>query len=197
MLKGNVLILNKFWQPMYLVSLEEAINILFQERGKIILEDYGLLDLDDWLNYSEIILSENNNLSYIQTKTKRLIKPSIILMHNNHYQPRIEISFSRKLIEIRDNNTCQYCGKKLSRHNKTIDHVIPKSKGGQNTWENVVLCCRKCNRKKGDKTPEEANMKLINKPKKPKLIEMMIKKINNSDEKEMKMWLKFLNKAII
>ena len=195
MLKGSVLVLNKFWQPLYLVSFEEGINLLFQGRGKIVLEDYGLLDLNDWLEYSEIILEERKDLKYIRTKTKRLIKPNIILMHNNHYQPRIEVSFSRKLIEIRDKGKCQYCGKKLSKSEKTIDHVIPKSRGGENSWENVVLCCKKCNKKKGDKTPEEANMKLLNKPKKPKLIEMLIKKIENNPEYQG--WIKFLNKPII
>jgi len=195
MLKGEVLVLNKFWQPLYLISIEEGVNLIFQERGKIVLEDYGLLDLNDWLSYSEIILEEKKDLKYIKTKTKKLIKPYVIIMHENSYQPRIEISFSRKLIEVRDRGRCQYCGKKLSGKDKTIDHIIPKSRGGQNKWENVVLCCKKCNKKKGNKTPEEVGMKLLKEPKKPKLIEMILKKIES--KKEFEIWIKFLEKPII
>jgi len=68
----------------------------------------------------------------------------------------------------RDQNKCQYCAKEEESKVLTIDHVLPRSKGGKNTWENLVAACKKCNQKKGDRTPKEANMKLLRKPKKPK-----------------------------
>ena len=68
----------------------------------------------------------------------------------------------------RDQNTCQYCSKEEESRVLTIDHVVPRSKGGKNTWENLVTACKKCNQKKGNKTPKEANMKLLREPKRPK-----------------------------
>ena len=75
---------------------------------------------------------------------------------------------SRKNILSRDKNQCQYCGIIEAPNDMTIDHVIPRSRGGGNTWSNLVTCCKKCNQKKRDRTPEEANMNLLNKPRRPK-----------------------------
>jgi 5-methylcytosine-specific restriction endonuclease McrA len=75
---------------------------------------------------------------------------------------------SRKNILWRDKNQCQYCGVIEPPNDMTIDHVIPRSRGGGNTWSNLVTCCKKCNQKKRDRTPEEANMSLLNKPRRPK-----------------------------
>ena len=75
---------------------------------------------------------------------------------------------SRKNILWRDKNQCQYCGVIETPNDMTIDHVIPRSRGGGNTWSNLVTCCKKCNQKKRDRTPEEANMSLLNKPRRPK-----------------------------
>tara|TARA_R100001591_G_scaffold115659_2_gene131484 strand:+ start:272 stop:805 length:534 start_codon:yes stop_codon:yes gene_type:complete len=78
------------------------------------------------------------------------------------------VSASRREIILRDNNTCQYCNLELPSEKLTLDHIMPKSKGGKNTWDNLVASCKKCNQKKGNRTPEQANMKLINKPVRPK-----------------------------
>ena len=75
---------------------------------------------------------------------------------------------SRNNILWRDKNQCQYCGVVESPKEMTIDHVVPRSRGGENTWTNLVTCCKKCNQKKGNRTPEEVNMSLLNKPIKPK-----------------------------
>jgi 5-methylcytosine-specific restriction endonuclease McrA len=78
--------------------------------------------------------------------------------------PYKKIILSRKNILRRDNHKCQYCG---STVNLTVDHIIPKSKGGEDTWENLVTACIRCNNRKGDRTPEESKMCLISRPKKP------------------------------
>ena len=75
---------------------------------------------------------------------------------------------SRNNILWRDKNQCQYCGVIESPRDMTIDHVIPRSRGGENTWSNLVTCCKRCNQKKGNRTPDEANMSLLNKPVKPR-----------------------------
>ena len=75
---------------------------------------------------------------------------------------------SRSNIIWRDKNKCQYCAKEEESKVLTIDHVLPHSKGGKNTWENLVTACKKCNQKKGNRTPKEAHMRLLKKPTKPK-----------------------------
>lgn len=79
--------------------------------------------------------------------------------------PYREVSTSRKNIFKRDDYTCQYCEIKLDSETATVDHVLPRCRGGKHEWKNVVTCCLKCNRKKGDKTPNEANMPLRKTPK--------------------------------
>lgn len=79
--------------------------------------------------------------------------------------PYREVSTSRKNIFKRDDYTCQYCEIKLDSETATVDHVLPRCRGGKHEWQNVVTCCLRCNRKKGDKTPNEANMPLRKTPK--------------------------------
>jgi len=81
--------------------------------------------------------------------------------------------FSRKNIHRRDKHICQYCSVILPENQGTLDHVIPRSRGGLNTWQNLVCCCVKCNTKKGNRTPNEANMKLLSIPKEPKSLHKM------------------------
>lgn len=78
------------------------------------------------------------------------------------------VQLTRKNIAIRDNNECQYCGKHLSNAEQTLDHVTPASKGGKNTWQNLVVACKPCNHYKADNTPEQAGMILLKLPVKPK-----------------------------
>lgn len=105
--------------------------------------------------------------SFIQIKTPSGIfnLPKHIVLKKYVYIPRREFSPTRKNIFRRDDHTCQYCSCKLDNTNATIDHVMPRSRGGKHRWENVVSCCLKCNRKKGDRTPQEANMPLMIVPK--------------------------------
>jgi 5-methylcytosine-specific restriction endonuclease McrA len=90
--------------------------------------------------------------------------PLVIKLRDYVPIPYNGVVFTRKNIFLRDNYTCQYCGK---TKNLTIDHVIPKSKGGEDVWENVVSCCVRCNNKKGDRMPEEEGMKLMGTPYRP------------------------------
>lgn len=82
--------------------------------------------------------------------------------------PHQKVAFNRKNVFRRDDNTCQYCS--LKSNDLTLDHVIPRSRGGGTSWENVVACCQQCNAKKRDRTPEEANMLLKRKPVAPKFM---------------------------
>jgi len=88
-----------------------------------------------------------------------------------------EVPWSKVNVHVRDNYTCQYCGKKLHKNKVTIDHVIPRAQGGKNGWENCVTACFDCNNKKEDRTPSQANMSLLKKPFKPTIMEFMLRKV--------------------
>tara|TARA_R100000664_G_scaffold31268_1_gene44720 strand:+ start:649 stop:1173 length:525 start_codon:yes stop_codon:yes gene_type:complete len=94
--------------------------------------------------------------------------PSVIVLKNIVKFISNGIKPSRSNVIWRDNNTCQYCRTEYKSSELTIDHVMPRSRGGENTWTNLVTCCKKCNQKKRDRTPEEARMKLLKKPVQPK-----------------------------
>src|ERR671939_1036393 len=90
--------------------------------------------------------------------------PSVIRLLEYRRIPHQTRALSRKNILLRDRNTCQYCGTALGSSELTLDHVIPRSRGGQSTWENLVACCHGCNRRKGSQSPAEAGMKLLREP---------------------------------
>ena len=93
--------------------------------------------------------------------------PEIILLANYNRVPRHEAPFTRRNLFLRDDHTCQYCGRRHPTQNLSIDHVIPRSRGGRTTWENCVIACVPCNARKGNRLLNEARMKLITKPRRP------------------------------
>ena len=115
------------------------------------------------------IISANSNKK-INSVYHTFDYPSIVRLGFFVKVPYKKIILSRKNILRRDNHKCQYCGVMT---NLTVDHVIPKSKGGDDTWENLTTACIRCNNKKGDKTPDEANLRLTNIPKRPSYITFM------------------------
>ena len=90
--------------------------------------------------------------------------PSVIRLLEYRRIPHQTRALSRKNILLRDRNTCQYCGEVLPSSELTLDHVVPRSRGGASTWENLVACCHPCNRQKGNQFPTEADMKLMREP---------------------------------
>ena len=113
----------------------------------------------------EYFSEEIDSFIPISTPSGIFKMPRHIILKKYVYIPRREFSPTRKNIFRRDNNCCQYCSCPLNVENATVDHVLPRSKGGKHKWDNVVACCLKCNRKKGNRTPQEANMELLTIPK--------------------------------
>lgn len=142
-LNTRVLILNQTYEPLAICRLDKAIILTFLQKADVV------------SNYKNITINSSN---------KSFAVPSIIKLNRYVKMPYKKIEFSRRNILKRDNHTCQYCGSKSSL---TVDHVHPKSRGGQDTWENLTTACVKCNNKKGNRTPKEANMVLISEPYKP------------------------------
>ena len=116
-----------------------------------------------WSGRANIV--ENYNIGPITDKKY----PAVIILKSYISKRKISIPCNRKNVFWRDKYICQYCGKKFSYGNLTMDHVIPKSKGGHRTWDNIVSACHKCNNRKGSKTPNEANMYPLTKPVSPNI----------------------------
>ena len=94
--------------------------------------------------------------------------PRVIRLLTYDRLPRQKVKFNRRNIFARDGNRCQYCGKRFATSELSLDHVVPRSRGGRATWENIVCACLKCNVRKGGRTPREAGMRLIREPVEPR-----------------------------
>ena len=164
MLNGKVLVLNQNYEPITICNARRAVVLTY-------------------LGKAEIICTVENKV--IRSVYRTFEYPSVVRLVIFVRVPFKKIILSRKNIIRRDNHRCQYCG--IST-NLTIDHIIPKSKGGEDSWENLTAACIKCNNKKGDRTPEEAKMQLYNKPKKPSHI-TFIKNFAGKIDKDWKPYL--------
>ena len=164
MLEGNVLVLNKSWAAVHIASARRAMTLLYMDAARAVHpHHYSLHGFEDWVRLSQNGLGGQ----YIHTPSLRIRVPEVILLTLCNGFIHHEVRFSRQSIFDRDKCTCQYCGKHLPRAQLTIDHVVPQSRGGGDTWENLVLACLHCNVRKGNRTPDEANMPLLIRPYKP------------------------------
>jgi 5-methylcytosine-specific restriction endonuclease McrA len=135
--------LDASWRPVEIIPATEALIM-------------------DILNKCNVVETWDRTVS---TPRQIFKLPSVIVLKDFTLSSKHKIKCTRKNVLLRDQNTCQYCGD--THYCMTIDHVIPKSKGGKFDWNNLVTSCEKCNQKKGDRTPEAANMKLLSKPEVP------------------------------
>ena len=111
-----------------------------------------------------VAMTEEENGHFLHSARVAMRLPSVIRLLEYRRIPHQSRALSRKNILLRDRNTCQYCATVLPSSDLTLDHVIPRSRGGSSTWENLVACCHSCNRRKGNQTPLESGMKLMREP---------------------------------
>jgi 5-methylcytosine-specific restriction endonuclease McrA len=142
-LNRNVLVLNQNYEPIAICNVKKAIILVYLGKAEIVEH----LDIE------------------VRAVSFSMPFPSVVRLQIYIYRPYTPIILSRKNILCRDRHTCQYCGKKNLP--LTVDHVIPKQFGGKHVWENLVCACIRCNNRKGNRTPEQVNMRLLKKPKKP------------------------------
>lgn len=176
---ASVLVLNKSWMPIDVTSVYEAVCKVCRARPRARFVDpdtYATYDFDSWVDTWEdaIRASEIAADKVMESPCLAFRLPEVILLTEyNGFGPDSSpgprrLVFSRRNIYLRDRNTCQYCGKRFHTNDLNLDHVVPKSKGGQMTWQNIVLSCIACNDKKRNRTPKEAGMSLVRKPMVPK-----------------------------
>ena len=174
-LQNKVLVLNKGWHPIAIVSLERAMRLVSDDyakddpKARIIdpTQDFRLFTWKDW---SLLKAAEGEAVIRGARNAHRI--PEIIVLSRYNKFPHKIAKMNRRTIYHRDGNQCQYCGEKPKLSELSIDHLIARSRGGKTTWENCVLACTNCNRRKGAKTMQEARMTFFHpgyKPTKPKV----------------------------
>jgi 5-methylcytosine-specific restriction endonuclease McrA len=169
MLDAHVLVLNRSWIAINVATARRALALLYQGHARVVHpRDYSLHEFDAWCTLSRREYMKNPDCRVVHTPTQPIVIPEVILLTVFNEFIRHEIRFSRTNIFTRDQHRCQYCGAQPDKNDLTLDHVIPRSRGGGDSWENLVLACARCNVKKSNRTPEEANMHLIKQPSAPR-----------------------------
>ena len=185
MLDGAVLVLNRSFFPINVTSVRRAFCLLYQGVARAVDSNYETFDFRSW---SELSVSVNDETVGLVDRVIRV--PRVILLVTYDRLPKREVRFSRLNIYARDKQRCQYCGRRLAKSELNLDHVIPRSRGGRTTWENVVCCCVTCNRIKGGRLPQEVGLKLLTVPRKPQWTPLVHSSIRQIRYKE---WLPFLS----
>ena len=167
LLNRPVLVLNRLWQAVHVCTARRAFSLLCQGHAQVVHTEDGSFsthDLASWRDLSQ----EQPDTHMVQTTRFHIRVPRVIVLMLFDRMPRKDVKFTRHNIFERDKNTCQYCGRHFDRKDLNLDHVFPRDRGGAMNWENIVCSCIKCNTKKGNRTPDEAGMKLIRRPERPK-----------------------------
>lgn len=195
-LTTSVLVLNRMYMAVRVVSAKRALTMLFREMAEVIsVEDgqYLAYDFSDWLDVSEAKHEfEPHEHDWIRTVRCQIAVPKIVRLLGYDRLPRTTVKLNRRNIFARDENRCQYCGKKFPTSELSIDHVVPRSQGGGTSWDNVVCACVKCNVRKGGRTPHEANMKLLRVVKRPNRSPVLTVKLS---DRKYASWKQFLDYA--
>lgn len=188
MIDGHVLVLNKSWIAVHVAPVRRALSLLYQDLARAVHPvDYSLYDFNDWCELSAV-----TDGRFIHTPTMRIRIPEVIILRAFNGFIRREVRFSRRNIFERDKNTCQYCARVLPKPDLTIDHLVPRSRGGHDTWTNLVLACVPCNVKKGNRTPKEAHMPLVRRPVKPAWLPRFGARVPTT---ELTSWQRFVDAA--
>lgn len=192
-LSSSVLVLNRLYMAVHVVNVRRAVSLLARDLAEVIhIEDgqYANYTFESWREISELRASfKEPHDDWIRSVNFELQAPRVIRLLFYDRLPRQTVRFNRRNLFARDGNRCQYCGKKFPTSELSIDHVTPRSRGGDTTWENVVCSCVRCNVRKGGRTPEEAQMRLVRAPVKPKRSPLVMLKLGNPKYESWKMFL--------
>ena len=162
-LEAPVLVLNRHFEPVQLTTARRAFILLYGGSAQALDELGETYDFDLWRT-----LPVREDDDHIPIIGGALRVPRVVHLQRYDRTPRTTVRLTRRNLMFRDGFQCQYCAKRPALRDLNIDHVIPRSRGGADTWENLVTACRVCNLKKGWKLPDEAGMRLARRPFRPK-----------------------------
>ena len=165
-----VLVLNSGWLPIGVKRLKEAISAVYENKDWQLvqidyIDDEPLIQPVGWNDWMYLDVPEY--CKGIHTIRGIIRQPTVIISKTYSKVNFCKLRPNKRGIYDRDRGVCQYTGKKLTRSNCSIDHIVPKSRGGKDTWENMVLCDKEVNNKKGSKLPDEFYLQVIKEPKSP------------------------------
>ena len=185
-LQRPTLVLNRNWQPVRVSTVARSLVLLWNETAKVVdPSDFQQYDWQDWSQLQPV-----DGEPFIQAIHSRMRVPEVVSLTVYDRMPQMDVAFSRRNLFKRDHYQCQYCGVQPGGDELTIDHVVPRSKGGVSSWTNCVLACIACNKRKADRTPREAGMKLATVPSRPKW-----KPLYARHAVRVESWSKFISEA--
>ena len=157
------LVLNRHWQPVGVAPVARALVMAWNDVAHIIDPDsFQMMTWADWAGQTAL-----PGTPCIRAARLRLRVPEVVGLVRYDRLPSTAVTFSRRNVAKRDHHTCQYCGAQPGWEAITIDHVVPRSRGGASSWTNCVAACDRCNARKADRTPEQAGMHLRKRPTRP------------------------------
>jgi 5-methylcytosine-specific restriction endonuclease McrA len=193
-LTSSVLVLNRAYVAVHIIACRRAFGLLYRELAEVIFDEDGQYfnyDFIQWCELSELRhamsleakLAEaddpNTHDEWVRSVRSAILVPRVIRLLTYDRVPKRSVRLTRRNIYARDQNLCQYCGEHFPLGQLSIDHVMPKSRGGKTTWENLVASCTTCNTRKGNRTPAEARMDLKKRPVKPRSSPLLADKLRS------------------
>ena len=196
-LSCNVLVLNKHYMAIHVTNVKRAFSLLARGLAEVLhVEDgqYLNYDFESWLEVSEFKRRfEPAEHDWLRTVRFDVAVPRIVRLTVYDRLPKQQVKFNRRNIYARDGSRCQYCGRHFPTSELSLDHVVPRSRGGRTTWENVVCACLSCNVKKGGRTPTEAHLTLVKEPRRPRRNPVITLRLSSSTK--YRSWKHFLEHA--
>ena len=192
----SVLVLNRSFVAVHVTNVRRAITLLFRDLAEVVdVEEghYGAYSFESWRELSALQSAlEHPDHDWIRGVGFNLRAPRVIRLLGCDRGPRQGLRFNRRNVFARDGNQCQYCGHHFPMSELSLDHVVPRSRGGMTSWENIVCACVACNVSKGGRTPQEARLNLIRLPVKPKRSPLLSLKLINPKYAS---WKSFVDRA--
>jgi 5-methylcytosine-specific restriction endonuclease McrA len=192
-LDSSVLVLNRLYLAVHVIGVRRAFGLLVRDLAEVLHCEEGAFanyDFESWREISELRAEvKEPHDDWIRTVNFEIQIPRVIRLLQYDRLPKQELHLNRRNVLARDGHRCQYCARHLPAHLLSVDHVIPRSRGGVTSWENLVCACLTCNIRKGGRTPQEAKMKLVRRPVKPKRNPLLVLKLDNPKYASWKTWL--------
>jgi len=195
-LETSVLVLNRLFMAVRVVPARYAFVLLWKEIAEVVSvedETYNTYDFSSWAEVSQARRKfQPHAHDWVRTVRFDLAVPRVIRLLTYDRVPKTRVRLNRRNLFARDGSRCQYCGRKFRSTDLSIDHVVPRSRGGRTEWTNVVCACMTCNVRKGGRTPREAHMHLVREPKQPRTSPVISLRVGS---KKYQTWKQFLDAA--
>lgn len=163
---SDVLVLNRQFYAIHITSWRRALSLLYLDHAQVVDEEYRTYSFEGWRQLSQARSVHPGG--FVTTPTFRMAIPEVIALKAYDRLPESAVKFTRRNIYEHYGHRCCYCGGKFGTQDLNLDHVVPKSRGGDTSWANIVTSCIPCNLRKANRTPLEAGLPLLVKPSRPK-----------------------------